>query len=54
MTQTIPTLNILPTSVEPIQVEFFDPPVCCLQCLGCPTLDPALLDVNGLIRNLHA
>ena len=54
MTQTIPTLNILPTSVEPIQVEFFDPPMCCPTGLCGPTLDQTLLDVNEMIMNLQA
>jgi hypothetical protein len=53
MTNLIPALNILPTSAEPIQVEFFDPPMCCPTGLCGPTLDQTLLDVNEMILALQ-
>jgi hypothetical protein len=53
MTDLIPALNILPSSVEPIQVEFFDPPMCCPTGLCGPTLDQTLLDVNEMILALQ-
>jgi len=53
MTDLIPALNILPSSMEPIQVEFFDPPMCCPTGLCGPTLDQTLLDVNEMIFALQ-
>ena len=53
MTDLIPAMNILPSSVEPIQVEFFDPPMCCPTGLCGPTLDQTLLDVNEMILALQ-
>ncbi|MEX2162249.1 MAG: arsenite efflux transporter metallochaperone ArsD [Anaerolineales bacterium] len=49
----IPKLNILPTSVVPVDVEFFDPPMCCPTGLCGPALDQTLLDVNEMIMSLQ-
>jgi hypothetical protein len=49
----IPLLNTLPTSVAPADVEFFDPPMCCPTGLCGPTLDQTLLDVNEMILALQ-
>jgi hypothetical protein len=58
MSNVIPVLNTLPTSIAPADVEFFDPPMCCPTGLCGPTLDQTLLDVNEMIlalqrNNLH-
>ena len=53
MSNVIPVLNTLPTSVAPVDVEFFDPPMCCPTGLCGPTLDQALLDVNEMILALQ-
>lgn len=53
MNDLIPAMNILPSSVEPIQVEFFDPPMCCPTGLCGPTLDQTLLDVNEMVLALQ-
>ena len=53
MNNIIPELNILPTSVAPVDVEFFDPPMCCPTGLCGPTLDQTLLDVNEMILSLQ-
>ncbi len=53
MPNVIPALNILPTSVAPVDVEFFDPPMCCPTGLCGPTLDQALLDVSETIMALQ-
>ncbi len=53
MSNVIPVLNTLPTSVAPVDVEFFDPPMCCPTGLCGPTLDQTLLDVNEMILSLQ-
>lgn len=53
MPHIIPLLNILPTSIAPADVEFFDPPMCCPTGLCGPTLDQTLLDVNEMILALQ-
>jgi hypothetical protein len=53
MSNVIPVLNTLPTSIAPADVEFFDPPMCCPTGLCGPTLDQTLLDVNEMILSLQ-
>jgi hypothetical protein len=53
MSDLIPLLNTLPTSIVPADVEFFDPPMCCPTGLCGPTLDQSLLDVNEMIMSLQ-
>ena len=53
MSNVIPALNTLPTSVTPADVEFFDPPMCCPTGLCGPTLDQTLLDMNEMILALQ-
>ena len=53
MSNIIPVLNTLPSSVTPADVEFFDPPMCCPTGLCGPTLDQTLLDVNEIILALQ-
>ena len=53
MSNIIPLLNTLPTSIAPADVEFFDPPMCCPTGLCGPTLDQTLLDVNEMILFLQ-
>lgn len=53
MSNVIPLLNTLPTSVVPADVEFFDPPMCCPTGLCGPTLDQTLLDINEMIVSLQ-
>lgn len=53
MSDLIPLLNTLPTSIAPAEIEFFDPPMCCPTGLCGPTLDQALLDVNEMIMSLQ-
>ncbi len=54
MSDLIPLLNTLPTSIAPADVEFFDPPMCCPTGLCGPTLDQTLLDVNEMILSLQS
>ncbi len=53
MSNVIPLLNTLPTSVAPADVEFFDPPMCCPTGLCGPTLDQTLLDMNEIVLTLQ-
>jgi hypothetical protein len=53
MNNVIPLLNTLPTSIAPVDVEFFDPPMCCPSGLCGPSLDQTLLDVNEMIMSLQ-
>ena len=53
MSNVIPLLNTLPTSIVPADVEFFDPPMCCPTGLCGPALDQTLLDVNEMIQTLQ-
>jgi hypothetical protein len=46
MENFIPLLNNLPVSNAPVDVEIFDPPMCCPTGLCGPTLDQTLLDVE--------
>ena len=53
MSNIIPLLNTLPISIAQVDVEFFDPPMCCPTGLCGPTLDQTLLDVNETIQALQ-
>jgi hypothetical protein len=53
MSNTIPLLNTLPTSIAPADVEFFDPPMCCSTGLCGPTIDQTLLDMNEMVQTLQ-
>ncbi len=53
MSNIIPLLNTLPTSIAPADVEIFDPPMCCPTGLCGPSLDQTLLDVNEMITALQ-
>lgn len=53
MSDLIPLLNTLPTSIVPADVELFDPPMCCPTGLCGPALDQTLLDLNEMIMSLQ-
>ena len=53
MNNIIPLLNTLPTSIAPVDVELFDPPMCCPTGLCGPALDQTLLDVNDMVLSLQ-
>lgn len=40
------------TNKELIQIEIFDPPMCCSTGLCGPDIDPALLDINEAILKI--
>lgn len=53
MSNIIPLLNTLPTSIAPADIELFDPPMCCPTGLCGPALDQTLLDVNEMLMSLQ-
>jgi hypothetical protein len=53
MNNIIPLLNTLPTSIAPVDVQMFDPPMCCPTGLCGPTIDQTLLDVSEMITFLQ-
>jgi hypothetical protein len=53
MSDIIPLLNTLPTSIAPADIEIFDPPMCCPTGLCGPALDQTLLDVNEMVMTLQ-
>lgn len=53
MSNIIPLLNTLPTSIAPADVELFDPPMCCPTGICGPAIDQTLLDVNEMIMSLQ-
>lgn len=54
MSEYVPLLNTMPTSIAPADVEIFDPPMCCPTGLCGPTLDETLLDLNEMILSLQS
>jgi len=53
MSDIIPLLNTLPTSIAPTDVELFDPPMCCSTGLCGPIIYQTLLDVSEMILTLQ-
>ena len=53
MTEPVTLFNETPAPTKQVDVEFFDPPMCCPTGLCGPTLDQTLLDVNELILTLQ-
>lgn len=53
MNNVIPLINTLPISIAPVDVEMFDPPMCCPTGLCGPALDQTLLDVNDMVLSLQ-
>ena len=51
--QPLRVLNTLPTSNAPVDVEMFDPPMCCPSGLCGPSLDQTLLDVSEMVMSLQ-
>ena len=52
MENTLPLSDKLPTPQQPVDVEFFDPPMCCPTGICGPTIDQTLLDVNEMTMTL--
>lgn len=54
MSEMVTLFDTLQPATERIQVELFDPPMCCPTGLCGPTLDQTLLDVNEMVLALKA
>jgi len=53
MSNFVPLFDAMPASTSQVDVEFFDPPMCCPTGLCGPTLDQTLLDVSEMIVSLQ-
>ena len=51
--ETVQILDFMPVHTA-VDVEFFDPPMCCPTGICGPTIDQALLDVNEMILGFQA
>jgi hypothetical protein len=55
MTEPLTLFSEAPTqTIKQVDVEMFDPPMCCPTGLCGPTLDETLLDVNEMILTVQA
>ena len=54
MTQPIPLSNLFDAKANPVDVEIFDPPMCCPTGMCGPTIDQTLLDLNEMVLALQS
>ena len=54
MSNFVPLLDAMPASTSQVDVEFFDPPMCCPTGICGPTIDQALLDLNEMVMALQS
>ncbi len=54
MTQPIPLSNVFDQKVNPVDVEIFDPPMCCPTGMCGPTIDQTLVDLNEMVLALQS
>ena len=54
MTEPVTLFDAPPIPQKTVDVEIFDPPMCCPTGLCGPALDQTLLDVNEMILGLQA
>ncbi len=54
MSNFIPLFDAMPASTSQVEVEFFDPPMCCPTGICGPTIDQALLDLNEMVMALQS
>jgi len=54
MTQPIPISTLFPTKAKTVEVEIFDPPMCCPTGMCGPTIDQALLDLSEMLMTLES
>lgn len=53
MTPDLPVLDPAASKTGVMDVEIFDPPMCCPTGMCGPTIDQILLDVNEMVRSLQ-
>jgi Arsenical resistance operon protein ArsD len=54
MAQIISDIGPLPPQAKPVEVEIFDPPMCCPTGMCGPTIDQSLLDFNEMVMALQS
>jgi len=54
MSNFVPLFDAMPESPASVDVEFFDPPMCCPTGICGPTIDQSLLDLNEMVMALHS
>lgn len=54
MTQPIPISDLFQEKATPVDVEIFDPPMCCPTGICGPTIDQTLLDLNQMVLALQS
>ena len=52
MSDFVPLFDAMPSN-STVDIEFFDPPMCCPTGICGPTIDQALLDLNEMILALQ-
>jgi hypothetical protein len=54
MTQPIPISALFSSQAKTVEVEIFDPPMCCPTGMCGPTIDQTLLDLSEMLMTLEA
>ncbi len=54
MTQPIPLSNVFDSKANLVDVEIFDPPMCCPTGMCGPTIDQTLVDLNEMVLALQS
>jgi hypothetical protein len=54
MSNFVPFFDTMPASTSHVDVEFFDPPMCCPTGICGPTIDQVLLDLNEMVMALQS
>lgn len=54
MTQPIPISALFPSQAKTVDVEIFDPPMCCPTGMCGPTIDQTLLDLSEMLMTLES
>jgi len=54
MSNFVPLFDAMPDSPASVDVEFFDPPMCCPTGICGPTIDQSLLDLNEMVMALQS
>src|SRR3990170_3617505 len=54
MSNFVPLSDAMPALPSSVDVEFFDPPMCCPTGICGPTIDQTLLDLNEMVMALQA
>lgn len=53
MRNFVPLTDAMPASTSLVDVEFYDPPMCCPTGICGPTIDQVLLDLSEMVMSLQ-